>query len=333
MVGDEKDEIGEPKCGFSCHRDAIVEPGARIGTGTRVWAWVHVLPGAKVGRDCNLCDNVFIENDVVIGDNVTLKCGVCAYDGLRIGNNVFVGSNVSFCNDRYPRSGVRDSRRQLLKTILCEGSSIGAGATILPGVTIGAHAMVGAGAVVTKDVPPYATVVGNPARITGYADAQKVRCEGNASLSSSGKMPFAAGKTGAQLFAIPRFADLRGDLNVLEFEKILPFPVKRIFYTYNVASREVRGEHAHRKCEQFLLAVKGSLKVIVDDGSIREEYALDNPSIGLHLPAGRWGVQYSHSPDCVLLVLASLPYDPADYIRDYGEFQAWVAFSQGKGSL
>jgi acetyltransferase-like isoleucine patch superfamily enzyme len=292
----------------------------KVGEGTRVWQNAVVLAGAQIGRDCNLCANTFVENDVIVGDNVTLKCGVSLWDGLRVGNNVFIGPNAVFCNDMYPRSGVRDNRRRLLKTVVCDGVSIGSGAVILPGVTVGACAMVGAGAVVTKDVPPYATVVGNPARIVGYVGAEKVSDTFSGDVKKADLQLRKLGKTGAQLYEIPHFGDMRGDLNVLEFGKLLPFPVERIFYTYNVGSTQVRGEHAHKKCEQFLLAVKGSLNVIVDDGKIREEYVLDNPSVGLHLPAGCWGIQYSHSSDCVLLVLASMPYVADDYIRDYNEF-------------
>ena len=297
-----------------------------IGDGTRIWQNSVVLAGAKIGKNCNLCANTFVENDVVLGDNVTLKCGVAIWDGVRVGNDVFIGPNAAFCNDMYPRSGVRDGRRQLLKTIVNDGVSIGTGAVILPGVTIGENSMVGAGAVVTKDVPPYAKVVGNPARIVGYVNAVKVVDAAPAS-DTHVSSELSASKTGARFYAIPHFADLRGDLNVLEFDRLLPFPVKRMFYTYNVGSTEVRGEHAHKKCEQFLLAVKGSLKVIVDDGTNREEYVLDSPSQGLHLPSGCWGIQYAHSSDCVLLVLASLPYDGSDYIRDYSEF---LAFKQSK---
>jgi acetyltransferase-like isoleucine patch superfamily enzyme len=277
-----------------------------------------VLPGAKIGKNCNLCANTFVENDVVVGDNVTLKCGVFLWDGVYVGNDVFIGPNVSFCNDKYPRSGIHDERRHLLKTIICEGASIGAGSVILPGVKIGACAMVGAGTVVTKDVPPYAIVVGNPARINGYVNVKKI--EGNNSCVCQ-RTSRDLSLTGARLYEIPHFGDIRGDLNVLEFEKLLPFPVKRIFYTYNVGSSNVRGEHAHKKCEQFLVALAGSLKVIVDNGEIREEYILNRPSIGLHLPAGCWGIQYQHSPDCVLMVLASHLYDEKDYINDYAQFK------------
>ena len=133
-----------------------------IGLGTRVWQFVVVLRGAVIGEDCNICSHCFIESDVIIGDRVTVKSGVQLWDGLRIADDVFIGPNATFANDRLPRSGNQDFH--LLATIVEKGASIGAGATILPGVKIGAGAMVGGGAVVTRDVPAGATVVGNPAR-------------------------------------------------------------------------------------------------------------------------------------------------------------------------
>ncbi len=134
-----------------------------IGAGSRIWQFVVVLANARIGRDCNICAHCMIESDVVIGDRVTVKNGVQLWNGLRIANDVFIGPNVTFSNDKFPKSGNRDF--ECLETIVEEGASIGAGATILPGIHIGANAMVGAGAVVTKDVPAGATVIGNPARI------------------------------------------------------------------------------------------------------------------------------------------------------------------------
>lgn len=134
----------------------------QIGEGTRIWQFAVVLKGAKIGYDCNICAHTFIENDVVVGDNVTIKCGVQLWDGLRIGNNVFIGPNVTFCNDKHPSSGNRDF--VCLPTMIEDEVSIGANATILPGVRLGRGCVVGAGAVVTKDVPPGITVVGNPAK-------------------------------------------------------------------------------------------------------------------------------------------------------------------------
>ena len=134
-----------------------------LGSGTKIWQFVVVLPDAKIGRDCNICSHCFIENDVVIGDRVTVKCGVQLWDGLRIGNDVFIGPNVSFANDHFPRS--KQTPETFLQTIISDGASIGAGATILPGVTIGCNAMIGAGAVVTRSVPANSVVTGNPAKV------------------------------------------------------------------------------------------------------------------------------------------------------------------------
>lgn len=134
-----------------------------IGFGTRIWQFCVVLPGAKIGSNCNICSHCLVEGDAVIGDRVTVKCGVQIWDGVTLEDDVFVGANVAFTNDRHPKSG--NQNFILEKTIVKKGASIGAGAVILPGVTIGEDAIVGAGAVVTKDVPDGVTVVGNPAHI------------------------------------------------------------------------------------------------------------------------------------------------------------------------
>lgn len=146
---------------YFVHDLALVESDA-IGAGTRIWAWTHVLPGARVGRDVNLCDHTFVENDVVIGHRVTVKSGVYLWDGLRIEDDVFIGPNATFTNDPWPRS---KAPFEYPVTTIAAGASIGAGAIVLPGVTVGAGAMVAAGAVVTRDVPPRTLVVGSPARV------------------------------------------------------------------------------------------------------------------------------------------------------------------------
>jgi UDP-2-acetamido-3-amino-2,3-dideoxy-glucuronate N-acetyltransferase len=142
---------------------------SQIGQNTRIWQFVIVLPGAQIGDDCNICSHCLIENDVVIGDRVTVKSGVQLWDGLRVGDDVFIGPNVTFTNDKYPRS--RNVEFTPSPTLIQPGAIIGGGATLLPGVTVGAGAKVGAGAVVVKDVPPGATVVGNPARVIHLAIA------------------------------------------------------------------------------------------------------------------------------------------------------------------
>lgn len=151
---------------YYVHTHALVE-SKNIGDNTRIWAFVHVLPQATIGSDCNICDHVFIENDVVLGDRVTVKCGVQLWDGLRVADDVFIGPNATFTNDMYPRS---KKPFELKQTNVERGATIGANATILPGLTIGAGAMVAAGAVVTKDVPAGALVAGNPARFVRYIE-------------------------------------------------------------------------------------------------------------------------------------------------------------------
>lgn len=150
---------------FFSHDYALVESGAVIGCRTKVWAFTHILSGAKIGEDCNICDHVFIENQVVIGNRVTIKCGVQIWDGVSLEDDVIVGPNATFTNDPYPRS---NAPFELLPTLVKRGASIGANATILCGITIGQGAMIGAGSVVLESIPPYAVVVGNPARIIKY---------------------------------------------------------------------------------------------------------------------------------------------------------------------
>ncbi len=131
---------------------------ANIGANTNVWQFCVVLKEAKLGANCNICSHCFIENDVIIGDNVTIKCGVQVWDGMRIENDVFVGPNVTFCNDRYPKSRAKDWKCE--PVTVKKGAVIGANATILPGVVIGEHALIGAGSIVTKDVANHQKVVG-----------------------------------------------------------------------------------------------------------------------------------------------------------------------------
>jgi len=310
---------------FYQHPQAIVESG-RIGAGTRIWAFAHILPGAVIGRDCNICDHVFIENDVVIGDRVTIKCGVQLWAGLRIEDDVFVGPNATFTNDPFPRSGCHLPPDRIPRTVVKRGASIGANATIHPGITIGEYAMVGAGAVVTRDVPRNAIVAGNPAVITSYVGLEP-EAPGSLLHPKPGPDHAYLSVGGARLLRLPGAADLRGSLVHATVANEVPFEVRRIFFVYGVPTREVRGEHAHRALHQFLVCVHGSCHVIVDDGSRREEFILAEPSLGLYLPPMVWSIQYKFSADAVLAVLASAPYDPADYIRSYDEYLQMI----GKG--
>lgn len=290
----------------------------RIGAGTNIWQFVVVLPSAVIGADCNICSHCFVENDVVIGDRVTVKNGVQLWDGLRVGDDVFIGPNVTFTNDKMPRS--KQQPASFLVTRVEAGASIGGGATILPGLRIGRNAMVGSGAVVTRSVPANAIVVGNPARIVGYVDARGIKT--HQELQKQTKASVDADDWGVKLVELPRIIDIRGSLTVGEFERSVPFNAKRYFMVFDVPSAETRGEHAHRECHQFLVCVRGSVSVVADDGHRRGEFTLDRPDVGLHLPPMVWGIQYKYSPDAVLLVFASHYYDGDDYIRDYEDFLA-----------
>lgn len=301
------------------HPNALCE-SSDLGAGTRIWAFAHVLPGARIGSDCNICDNVFVENDVVIGDRVTVKCGVQLWDGVALEDDVFVGPNATFTNDVFPRS--KQYPPSFGKTLVRAGASIGANATILPGVTIGTRAMVGAGAVVTRSVPPNAVVVGNPAKIVGYVDTIE---EGEAAHVGAGGTAPRVRETavrGVTVHELREAIDMRGNLSAGEVGTDIPFAVQRYFLVYDVPSLEIRGEHAHLECAQFLIAVKGSVRVVADDGRQREEIVLSRPTQGVYLPPMTWGIQYRYSPDAVLLVLASHHYDAADYVRDYDRFLA-----------
>jgi acetyltransferase-like isoleucine patch superfamily enzyme len=279
-----------------------------VGRGSRIWAFAHVLKGARIGEDCNICAHVFVENDVVMGDRVTVKSGVQLWDGVQLEDDVFVGPNATFSNDNFPRSKIH--QQEPSRTIVERGASIGANATILPGCRIGQHAMVGAGAVVTRDVPPYAVVTGNPAQVMRYTNHRPSR------PSTQQPTPRAI-QTGAIEF--PSFSDERGLLSVLD-EDLIPFRVSRLFFVYDVPNRLVRGEHAHKVCHQMLICASGSLRVHLDDGNSQSEISLVSPSTGVHIPPMTWASQYQFAPGTVLAVLASHPYDPADYIRSYDQF-------------
>lgn len=302
------------------HPCAIVEEGATLGANTRVWAFAHILPGARIGADCNICDGVFIENDVAIGDRVTIKCGVQIWDGIEIEDDVFIGPNATFTNDPAPRS--KQYLTQYPRTRIRQGAFIGANATILRGLTVSRGATVGAGAVVTHDVPPNAIVVGNPARIQGYVTTDSQR--GPVVVASRQQEHPGCPVQAVTVVPLHTAKDMRGTLTVGEVGKQLPFQPQRCFLVYDVPSKDVRGEHAHKTLHQFLVCTHGVCTVMVDDGRDRAEIVLDCPEIGVHVPPMIWATQYRFSPDAVLLVLASAAYDPDDYIRDHDEFLSLV---------
>lgn len=289
-----------------------------VGIGTSIWQFVVVLPHAVIGPDCNICSHCFIENDVVLGARVTVKSGVQLWDGVRVGDDVFIGPNATFANDKFPRS--RHYQKDVVETFVDDGASIGAAATILPGIRIGRRAMVGAGAVVTRSVPPNAIVVGNPARIIGYVGSPDIIAVTKSVVPKSVSETVNTEVKGVKIIPLPRIADIRGSLTVGDFEQDVPFSPKRYFMVFDVPSIETRGEHAHRECHQFLVCVRGSVTVLGDDGQNRIQYVLDRVDMGFYMPPMTWGTQYNYSSDAVLLVFASHHYDPDDYIRDYETF-------------
>ena len=310
------------RANYFVHSHAICESTA-IGENTRIWAFVHILPGARVGRDCNICDHVFIENDVVIGDRVTVQSGVQLLDGVRVAEDVVIGPNATFSSDANRPSS--ESAERVPKTQLDRGASIGSGANVLPGVRVGARAMVAAGAVVTHDVPARAIVSGNPSRIVGYVDTAK-RPSLTRTPPPDRQTPVTpTGVRGVTLHRLVIVEDLRGPLSAGEFGVHVPFTPLRYFMVFDVPNKDVRGEHAHRKCRQFLVCARGSVAIVIDDGRTSEEVLLDAPDLGLYVPPMIWAVQYKYSPDALLLAFASDHYDPADYIRDYDEFRSLVS--------
>lgn len=238
---------------------------------------------------------VYLDSDVVLEDDITIEanCSILSYDLI---NDVHVS------------------------TVIRSGARIGAGSVVYPGVTINANAIVKPGSVVTRSVPPLAIVQGNPATIIGYKSTH-TQANREAAKATDNKAAVVESRVqNVTLHNLPLISDLRGDLSVGEFERQIPFIAKRYFLVFSVPTAETRGEHAHRLCKQFLICIKGSCKVIADDGKHREEFILDQANKGLYLPPMTWGIQYQYSQDAVLLVFASDYYDNNDYIRDYDEF-------------
>lgn len=182
-----------PDRGFFAHPKALIDEGVSIGRGTRVWAFAHVVTGAVLGEDCNICDHTFIEGEVRIGNRVTVKCGVFLWDGVTIEDDVFIGPGAIFTNDNRPRS--KQHLKIYLRTVLKQGCTLGAGSVTLPGITIGRWAMVGAGAIVTRDVPDHALVVGSPARFRAWI----CRCGEKLAAASGRQLGCACGRNYEQV--------------------------------------------------------------------------------------------------------------------------------------
>jgi acetyltransferase-like isoleucine patch superfamily enzyme len=295
------------------HPQALCET-KRVGPGTRVLAFAHVREGAVLGRDVEVGDHAHVASDVVIGDRVVVGAGAQLGAGVRVEEDARIGPHATLLSEDAGESGAPD------RTVVCRGATVGANATVLAGMTIGQGALVGAGAVVTRSVPAHAVVTGNPARIRGYAGSRPPGAPEAAPGPAAAEGTFPSRVRGVALHRLPLKRDLRGSLTVAEFPREIPFVPQRWFAVFDVPGSEIRGEHAHRRCHLFLVCVRGACSVVVDDAERREEFRLDHPTLGLHLPPMVWGTQYKHTSDAVLLVFASEPYDPGDYIRDYPTF-------------
>jgi UDP-2-acetamido-3-amino-2,3-dideoxy-glucuronate N-acetyltransferase len=296
------------------------------GTTVDLGEFSVVRDGAIVGAGCRIGSHVLIERGARIGDGVTIQSGTQVWDGVTLGDRVFVGPNATFVNDPFPRSrSVPIAPRTI---VVRDRASIGANATLLPGIQVGEGAMVGAGAVVTRSVPRDAIVVGNPARIVGYVETGRdavLRPLRPVVEAPSVDGTAITGVRGVTFYERPVIRDLRGSLVAGEVDQGLPFAPQRYFMVFDVPGADVRGEHAHRACHQLLICVSGEVHVVADDGEHRQEFVLDHQGRALHLPPMTWGIQYRYAPGTTLLVLASHAYDAADYIRDYDEFLREVA--------
>lgn len=265
----------------------------------------HAPPPGMIDPLARVAPEVALPDDVVVKAGAYLPAGTVLEGGCRIGPNAVVVDGAPVTVKR--------------------GAQVGANATLMPGITLGANCVVQPGAVVTRSVPPAAIVEGSPAAIVGYVGAAPSVGAGARRASDplpGGEAPGvrATGVKGVTVHHLPLVHDLRGDLSVGEFERSVPFAPQRYFIVFGVPNREIRGEHAHRACHQFLVCARGDCSVIADDGTHKAEVRLDAPNKGLYLPPMTWGIQYKHSPDAVLLVFASHWYDAGDYIREYEQF-------------
>ena len=280
-------------------RFCVVEPGAQVGKTTTLGPHVHIAALARIGEHC------------VIDSGAHIGCGSV------IENEVHIGAHAAFASSPEGLEG---------PAVVRQGAWIGANVSIAAGVVIGAKARVRPGSVVTRSVPPGAIVEGNPAVIVSYVNTP----QGPASAVQMARAPTGATVeatpvAGVTVHHFPVIPDLRGNLTVGEFDRQVPFKPLRYFIVFGVPNREVRGEHAHRCCHQFLICLRGSCAVVADDGVHKVEVSLDSPDRGLYLPPMTWGIQYKYSTDAMLMVFASDYYDSQDYIRDYAEFHREVA--------
>ena len=272
--------------------------------------------GTGIVSEVSADPGVVAPADFVLGAG----CSVGAYAFIGPGcvaeDNVQIGARATVLAPE-PTSDVAAQR-----LLVQSGATIGAGAVVCGANVIGRGARIEPGAVVTSDVPPHAVVAGNPSHVTGYVSAAAGGAPGRPieMVHAPKEVGAVVLPNGVSVIRFPEVIDLRGQLTFGEVDGQLPFAVDRFFLVYGVASQELRGEHAHRSCHQLIIATTGAVSVLTDNGSELIEVRIDEPNIGVYLPPMVWGVQFRHTADAVLMVLASDRYDADDYIRDYDEF-------------
>lgn len=286
------------------HPTALCD-GAAIGAGSRVEAFATVDPSAVVGQRCTIGQSASVGPGVTLGDGARVHAGARLVANVTLAEGVVIFENAVLGGDA--------------PTAIGRDASIGANATIRAGAGVGQGAVIEPGAVVADPVPANAVVSGDRALIVGYvANDPAPGPDVPPSVDvlthvEDTRVP------GVRLHPITSVTDMRGNLVAADFSEV-PFVPQRVFAVFGVSSEFIRGSHAHRRCEQFLICVTGSIRCLVDDGDARDEVSLDEAHRGLHMPAMIWGTQYKYTRDALLLVLASEPYDADDYIRDYDEF-------------
>jgi acetyltransferase-like isoleucine patch superfamily enzyme len=261
----------------------------------------NIEAGAVVAGDVTTGPRCISGANVTVGDSTRMGTDVRLETGARILANTTIGDRVTVAANAVVGTPTASSVSAGREAVVDADSVIGAGAIVSASVRIGTRAVVRPGAVVMSDVPPKAIIAGNPARILGYADTStRTPVETGSSAAGGDPVRTALGVGGCELWTLPSYRDLRGSLVPIEFSDNMPFTPARTFFVFDVPGEEVRGEHAHRECAQFLIAVHGALSVVVDDGVRATEIRLDLPALGLHIPPAIWGVQYKFQADAVL---------------------------------
>jgi UDP-2-acetamido-3-amino-2,3-dideoxy-glucuronate N-acetyltransferase len=297
----------------------LADVKGEVGAASVVMQFAVVEEGARIGERCVIGPHCFVGTGVVLGDDVHLEPGVRLVSPAKVGVRVKFGPNVSLTDLSGAAAG------QLTPTTIADDADIEANVVLYPGIAVGLRAHLEAGSIVRHNVPSFARVAGNPSRIVGYVDTGKPTLVSPLTSSELPEPVIATSVKGVTLHRLPLITDIRGGLTFGEFGRSIPLAAKRYFVVLNVPSVETRGEHAHRKCAEFLVCVTGQCSVVADDGHQREEFLLNRPTVGILLPPMVWRVHYKYSEEAVLMVFASEYYDASDYIRDYAEFQREVS--------